>query len=83
MLTDYLRIAWRTLIRSKSFSAINIFGLALGITCSLLIMLWVFDERSVDRFHANGDFYTRYMSVITTMARLMRDMPRRVCWRRS
>jgi putative ABC transport system permease protein len=56
MLTNYLRIAWRTLIRSKSFSAINIFGLALGITCSLLIMLWVFDERGVDRFHANGDY---------------------------
>src|SRR5687768_12557817 len=56
MLTNYLRIAWRTLIRSKSFSAINIFGLALGITCSLLIMLWVFDERNVDGFHANGDY---------------------------
>lgn len=55
MLTNYLRIAWRTLIRNKSFSAINIFGLALGITCSLLIMLWVYDERSVDAFHKNGD----------------------------
>src|SRR5688572_2748216 len=55
MLTNYLRIAWRTLIRNKSFSAINIFGLALGITCSLLIMLWVYDERSVDGFHKNGD----------------------------
>jgi putative ABC transport system permease protein len=55
MLTNYLRIAWRTLIRNKSFSAINIFGLALGITCSLLIMLWVYDERSVDGFHKNDD----------------------------
>jgi predicted permease len=56
MFTNYFRIAWRTLIRNKSFSAINIFGLALGITCSLLIMLWVYDERSVDAFHKNGDY---------------------------
>ena len=64
MISNYFRIAWRTLIRNKSFSAINISGLALGITCSLLIMLWVYDERSVDGFHANGDdlyqVYERY-----------------------
>jgi ABC-type antimicrobial peptide transport system permease subunit len=55
MILHYLRIAWRTLVRNKSFSLINIFGLALGITCSLLILLWVHDERSMDRFHVNGD----------------------------
>jgi putative ABC transport system permease protein len=56
MLTNYFRTAWRTLLRYKSFSAINIFGLALGVTCSLLIMLWVYDERSVDGFHKNEDY---------------------------
>src|SRR6185312_13620654 len=40
--------------RNKAFSAINISGLALGMACSLLIMLWVQDERSVDGFHTNG-----------------------------
>src|ERR1044071_3434775 len=55
MLKNYLKIAWRNLTRNKAFSAINISGLALGMASSLLIMLWVWDERSVDKFHANGD----------------------------
>ena len=54
MFKNYFKIAWRNLIKNKAFSAINIFGLALGLACSLLIMLWVQDERSVDGFHANG-----------------------------
>src|ERR1700722_10152179 len=54
MIKNYLLVAWRNLVRNKAFSAINILGLALGMTCSLLIMLWVNDERSVDGFHANG-----------------------------
>jgi ABC-type antimicrobial peptide transport system permease subunit len=56
MLSNYIKIAWRNLTRSKIFSAINILGLALGMTCSLLIMLWLRDERSIDGFHANGDY---------------------------
>jgi len=54
MIRNYFKIAWRNLIRNKAFSAINILGLALGMACSLLIMLWVRDERNVDGFHANG-----------------------------
>jgi putative ABC transport system permease protein len=54
MIKNYFKIAWRNLIRNKAFSLINIMGLALGLTCSLVIMLWVWDERSVDGFHANG-----------------------------
>ena len=54
MIKNYFKIAWRNLIRNKAFSAINILGLALGLSCSLLIMLWVQDELSVDGFHANG-----------------------------
>ena len=41
-------------VRNKFFSAINILGLGLGMACSLLIMLWVHDEYSVDAFHVNG-----------------------------
>src|SRR5580704_6339412 len=55
MLRNYIRVAWRSLLRSKAFSFINIFGLALGLAASLLIVLWVNDELSVDKFHANGD----------------------------
>jgi len=54
MIKNYFLVAWRNLVRNKVFSAINILGLALGMACSLLIMLWVQDERSVDGFHANG-----------------------------
>jgi ABC-type antimicrobial peptide transport system permease subunit len=54
MIKNYIKTAWRNLVRNKTFSTINILGLALGITCSMLIMLWVQDERSVDGFHANG-----------------------------
>jgi putative ABC transport system permease protein len=54
MIKNYFLVAWRNLVRNKAFSAINILGLALGMTCSLLILLWVQDERSVDGFHANG-----------------------------
>ena len=55
MLRNYLKIAWRNLLRNKAFSIINILGLTLGMACSLLIYLWVDDERSYDGFHANGD----------------------------
>ncbi|WP_229317483.1 ABC transporter permease [Larkinella sp. C7] len=55
MISNYFKIARRNLVRNKAFSAINILGLALGMACSLLILLWVQDERSVDGFHANGD----------------------------
>jgi putative ABC transport system permease protein len=54
MLKNYLIVAIRNLRRNKIFSFINITGLALGMACSLLIMLWVIDEKSVDGFHANN-----------------------------
>ncbi len=55
MLKNYLKTAVRDLWKNKGFSAINIGGLALGLACSLLIGLWVRDEKSVDAFHAKGD----------------------------
>ena len=54
MIKNYFKTAWRNLLRNKAFSLINISGLALGLTCSLLITLWIQDERSVDGFHKNG-----------------------------
>ncbi|KAA0989608.1 ABC transporter permease [Dyadobacter aurulentus] len=53
MLKNYLKIAWRNLLKNKTFSFINILGLALGMARSLLIILWVQDEVRMDRFHAN------------------------------
>ncbi|WP_299285255.1 ABC transporter permease [uncultured Mucilaginibacter sp.] len=54
MIKSYLKVAWRNLWRNKSFSAINIFGLALGMAFSLLIFLWIQNELSVDAYHQNG-----------------------------
>ena len=61
MILNYIKTTWRSLRRYKAFSAINIIGLALGMTCSLLILLWVNDERSIDGFHMHGkDLYQVY-----------------------
>src|SRR5436190_9325512 len=51
MLKNYLKIAFRNLLRHKGFSFINIFGLGIGMAASILILLWVLDELSYDRFH--------------------------------
>ncbi len=53
MLHNYWKMAIRVLKRNRFFSILTISGLALGITCSLLIGLWVDDERSFDAFHLN------------------------------
>ena len=55
MLKNYLLVALRNLRKNKAFSIINILGLALGLGCSLLIFLWVSDERNMDKFNKNGD----------------------------
>ena len=55
MLRNYLLIAWRNLRRHKGFSAINIFGLAIGIAACLLILQYVRFELSYDNFHAKAD----------------------------
>ena len=61
MIKNYFKIAWRNLLQNKTFSLINIFGLALGMTCSILIMLWLKDELKRDRFHANDQRLYRVM----------------------
>jgi putative ABC transport system permease protein len=50
MLTSYLKIALRSLLKQRLFAGINIFGLSLGMACALMIGLWVHDELSYDRF---------------------------------
>ena len=55
MLKNYLTIALRYIVRHKVFTLINISGLTLGITCSLLIVLYIQDELAYDRFHRDAD----------------------------
>jgi len=54
MLRNYFKIAIRTLVKNGKLSLINIFGLAVGMACTLLIFLFVQDELSYDRFHKDG-----------------------------
>ena len=54
MFKNYFKTAIRNLWKNKTFSSINIIGLALGLACSLVIILWVNDEYSIDAFHKNG-----------------------------
>lgn len=55
MIRNYLTVAWRNLKRNLAFSTINIIGLSIGMATCLLISLFVLDELSYDRFHANAD----------------------------
>jgi putative ABC transport system permease protein len=55
MLSNYLKIAWRNLLRNKVYSAINIAGLAVGMAVAMLIGLWIYDELSFDRSFKNYD----------------------------
>ena len=54
MIQHYFKIVFRNLWRNKTYSSINIFGLTLGLTCFLLISLYVFDELTYDSFHKNA-----------------------------
>ena len=64
MIGHYFTVALRQVLRHKAFSAINVVGLAIGMTCCMAIFLWVADEKAVDNFHAKGDhLYNIYMTV--------------------
>src|ERR1700733_3174574 len=61
MIKNYLKIAWRNLMKSKVFSFINIFGLTTGITVCLMIFLFIMNEFSFDNFHKDGKVIYRVM----------------------
>jgi len=65
MPANYARIAFRYILRNKVYSFINLFGLALGMACCFLMMMWVTDELNWDRFQSNID----------TLYRLEQDQP--------
>ena len=64
MFRNFLKIAWRNLIKNKVFSFINIAGLAIGLSCFLLIALYVMDELNYDRYNINADRIYRINSDI-------------------
>ena len=61
MVKSYFTIAWRNLIKNKGYSAINIGGLAVGMSVAILIGLWIWDELSYNKYHKNYDRIVRVM----------------------
>jgi putative ABC transport system permease protein len=64
MFSNYLKIAWRNLLKNKTFSLINIIGLASGLACFILIALYITDELSYDRYHEKANRIYRINSDI-------------------
>lgn len=56
MIQNYFKIIFRSLLKNKGFSILNIFGLAIGITCAAFIFLWVEDEVNFNSIYANKDY---------------------------
>jgi len=73
MFRNYLKIAWRNLVRNKTFSAINILGLALGMASSLLILLWIQDELSIGAHYPNAPQLYRVMEHGIADGRIVTD----------
>ena len=65
MLINYFKIAWRNLGKSKLHSLINIFGLAIGMSVSILIGLWLYDELS---FNTGFKAYDRIARVMQNVS---------------
>ncbi|MES2795681.1 MAG: ABC transporter permease [Bacteroidota bacterium] len=61
MIRNYLKIAFRNLLKNKVYSFINIGGLAVGMAVAILICLWIYDELSYNKFHKNYDRIAQVM----------------------
>jgi len=69
MIKNYFKIAWRNLMKNKTFSIINILGLTIGITVCMMIFLFIMHEMSFDRFHTRGARIYRVMRHFTIETR--------------
>jgi putative ABC transport system permease protein len=55
MIRNYLKIAWRNILKDRQFSFLNLFGLSVGLACALLIGLWIADEWSMEKYNPNDN----------------------------
>jgi putative ABC transport system permease protein len=65
MIKNYLKIAWRNLVKNKASSVINIGGLAVGMAVAMLIFLWIWDELSFNKFHQNYEHIAQVKQNVT------------------
>lgn len=66
MLRNYLKQAWRNIIKNKTYSSLNIIGLSAGLTCVAFIAIWVNDELSYDKFNQKSDRIFRLTGIAKT-----------------
>ncbi len=76
MIQNYLKIAWRVLVRQKLFSLINILGLAIGMAACLLIVQYISFEMSYDNFHKNAGNIYRIKHQNYSQGNLIENLPR-------
>ena len=64
MISSYLKTALRNIRRQKLYTLINVTGLAIGVATSILILLFVYEELTTDRFHKNADQIYRVYTIL-------------------
>ncbi|MBU8892472.1 MAG: ABC transporter permease [Bacteroidales bacterium] len=75
MFKNYIITAIRNIRRDLFYSGINIIGLAIGMSCSILIMLWVYDELSFDKFHKDSEDIYRIIAKLPSMEAAVGPLP--------
>ncbi|MDN3581527.1 ABC transporter permease [Mucilaginibacter flavus] len=66
MIRNYLKIAWRNIVKSKGHTFINVAGLSIGMAVAMLIGLWIWDELSFNKYHQNYDRVGELMTTQTS-----------------
>ena len=82
MLRNYIKIAFRCMARDKVYSFINIAGLSVGVTCCLLLALYIQDEMSFDKHHRDVENIYRVTSIMGEKSdnRVMRSTSAPIVW---
>src|SRR6478609_7205257 len=83
MLKNLFTIAIRNILKDKTYSAINVLGLTIGITCSLFLLLYILDELSYDRYHKNADNIYRIVLTLRNLTMPSPGLWHRFPWVRS
>ena len=66
MFGNYFKIIWRNLLKDRQFTILNLLGLSTGLACSLLIYLWITDEKNVDKHNEKDAQLYQVMTNIKT-----------------
>ena len=70
MLENYFRVTYRNILKQKGYALINILGLAIGLACCLLIMMYVYNKLRYDRFHEHSDRIYRLVQTMKSESRV-------------